>query len=257
MGLTIHYELIGDQLTKEAVPLLLQEAQQFAVLLQGKGALAEVSEVRHFTSRQLRAIKAQRDPEWLWAVTQAGGWWVINDRFLMFDPVEAYIFRTWPGEGCEEANFGLCRFPASTTEAGEKIKTGLRGWHWKSFCKTQYANEKGIKHFLRCHLAVVTMLDFLQSKIKLDVTDEGGFWKKRDVEALVKEIGEWDAFIAGFAGVMLDTFGEGSVNAPILNRPDFEYLEMKGLKKLGDVTQLTRFLSELGKLDMPPKEDEL
>ena len=45
--------------------------------------------------------------------------------------------------------------------------TKLKGWRWHSFCKTQYASDPrcgGVENFLRCHLCVVKLLDFPQSR---------------------------------------------------------------------------------------------
>ena len=49
-------------------------------------------------------------------------------------------------------------------------------------------------NFLRCHLGLVSLLDYAKElEILKDVTDEGEFWQKRDVPALIKEIGEWNS----------------------------------------------------------------
>ena len=37
-----------------------------------------------------------------------------------------------------------------------------------------------------------------------EVKDEGGYWEKRDVAALVKEIGRWNKMVAGFVGRLTD-----------------------------------------------------
>ena len=60
-----------------------------------------------------------------------------------------------------------------------------------------------------------------------EVKDEGGYYEKRDVESLVREIGEWNAMIAGFAGKLKDQIGE-ELQAPILKFPNFEHLEAEG-----------------------------
>jgi hypothetical protein len=51
-------------------------------------------------------------------------------------------FETKPGDGCEDANFGLCQFPShvSHPELG-MVQTNLDGWSWHSFCKTHYASD--------------------------------------------------------------------------------------------------------------------
>jgi hypothetical protein len=47
---------------------------------------------------------------------------------------------------------------------------------------------------------------------------------------LVKEIGEWDSFVAGFAGALKDASEQAglSLQAPITERMDFEHLEAEG-----------------------------
>ena len=60
-----------------------------------------------------------------------------------------------------------------------------------------------------------------------NVSDEGGFWEKRDVAALASEVGDMNTGIAGLAGQLKDLFGENIV-APITDFPDYEQLEAKG-----------------------------
>jgi len=155
-------------------------------------------------------------------------------------PQQIVGFSSWPGEGCEQANVGLCRFPKSTiipnkwSGKNHRLPVGDGQWTWGSFCKTQYANSPecgGIENFLRCHLSVVAMLDAAKKLgFAVECNDESGYWKNRDLEALVKEIGQWDAFIAAFGGALKDaTGGSGlQLEAPILERKDFEKLEAEG-----------------------------
>lgn len=124
---------------------------------------------------------------------------------------------------------------------GEKhVVPPLKGF-WKSFCKTQYANDPevgGIKNFLRAHLAVCAILEKAQDLgFKVTVRDEGDFWTKRDVKALAEEVGEWDQMIAGLFGAMKDALpDELGVVSPIAGRSDFEQLEFKAQSgKIGDM----------------------
>ena len=112
---------------------------------------------------------------------------------------------------------------------------------WGSFCKTQYANspaEGGISNFLRAHLSVCSILEKAQKLgFKVKVSDEGNFWKKRDVKALVQEVGEWDAMIAGLFGVLKDAVPEGmTTESAMSGRPDFERLELKA--QTGEIGKL-------------------
>jgi len=89
-----------------------------------------------------------------------------------------------------------------------------------------------MENFLRCHLAVVKLLDHAKEfgLLKL-VSDEGDYWEKRDIKALAQEVGDWNSMIAGWAGRFKDAFGDGVVSE-ITNYPNFEHLEAKGSEKL-------------------------
>ena len=138
-----------------------------------------------------------------------------------------------------------------------KIKTGLgSGWHYSSFCKTQYASSAdcgGIPNFIRCHLCVIHLLDHIAQlpTMKVYVNDEGKYGRsyytddpwaekrvytwhegKYDVKALVEEVGEWNEMIAATFGAMNDALKAGGgdlrLESPISAFPDFERLEFKG-----------------------------
>ena len=158
-------------------------------------------------------------------------------------PEHVIGFSTYPGSGSEEANVGLSKFPKTVIVPNQAVRGKDHrikvpdggGWKWHSFCKTQYANEHGLENFLRCHLSVVAMLDAAK-RIGFDVVvnDEGHYWEKRDVHALVREIGEWDQMIAAFGGSLKDAAGVAgmTIESPIFDRKDFEQLEMKGQSQL-------------------------
>jgi hypothetical protein len=85
-----------------------------------------------------------------------------------------------------------------------------------------------VPNFLRCHLAVIKLLDQAKSLDMVEsVSDEGEFWDNRDVAALAREVGEWNQMVAAFAGQVKDWFGD-DVEAAITDFPDFEHLEAKG-----------------------------
>jgi len=147
--------------------------------------------------------------------------------------MRAVAFSAWPGEGCEVANFGLAIYPETTeTETGRQA-TGLSGWSWESFCKTQYASNPdagGVANFVRCHLAVIRLLDHAKAMGILEaVQDESHFWENRDVKGLVETVGQWNAQIAGQVGQLYDGLGS-TISAPIAEYPNFEHLEAKGRK---------------------------
>src|SRR6185312_2638039 len=111
-------------------------------------------------------------------------------------------------DGSETADFGLATYPKTIEiqdRAGrlKRIRTGLGNWSWGSFCKTQYASNAkygGIENFLRCHLVMIRLLDCAKELgILKEVSDEGDFWEKRDMQALAKGLGDWNAMTAGWA----------------------------------------------------------
>ena len=91
---------------------------------------------------------------------------------------------------------------------------------------------------MTAHVSVLALLEHMQSLgFRVTVSDEGHFWDTRKIETLAKNIGEYDALIAGFAGVMKDVAASvgQTVESPITDRPDFEHLEAKGQAKFADM----------------------
>ena len=61
------------------------------------------------------------------------------------------------------------------------------------------------------------------------VSDEGDFWEKRNVAALAREVGQWNAMIAREVGQLKDLVGD-DIQAAITAFPNFEHLEAEGHK---------------------------
>ena len=228
MGLTLHYSLHADTRSVTTARDLIEKLRQRALSLPFKsvGPLLEFSgEFCDFSRRR------QDDPS-RWLLIQACGR-VHRDPYLYDVPATHVIaFDSLPGDGSEPANFGLARYPATITDSqGKRIRTGLSGWRWRSFCKTQYASNPkcgGVENFLRSHLSVVKLLDHARELgILGEVKDEGRFWERRDIKALALEVGEWNEMIAAGIGKLKDCLG-GDVEAPITSYPDYEHLEAKG-----------------------------
>jgi hypothetical protein len=179
-----------------------------------------------------------RDDPLRWLLTQARQIAVVGERYDLIRPEELVAFSAWPGEGCEQAIFGLGIYP-KTVEIedwnGTKrtLRTGIKHWSWKSFCKTQYASDPalgGVEHFLRCHLSVVHLLDHARALgILEEVKDEGSYWDNRDVRSLAEQVAQWNEQIAGLVGKMKDSLG-GDIEAAILKFQNFEHLEAQGRK---------------------------
>lgn len=231
MGLTIHYKLKSNAESTDEARRLVEALREFALKLPFK----EVGNIVEFKGEDCDFHKADKDDEYRWLKVQSqqyidGG----IHSFAGVIPSRIIAFTTWPGEGCEEANFGLCLYPESIEIEGENVSTGLgTGSLWKSFCKTQYASNPecgGVENFLKCHLAVISLLDHAKSMGILEsVSDESDYWEKRDLEALVNGIGEWNEFIAAFSGALKDALGESDKDAKLVSEiskhPGFERME--------------------------------
>ena len=246
MGLTIHYSLQSGTRSPK-------KARELIAWLRGRALdlpFERVGDIIELTGAECDYKTRDRDDPHGWLLIQAGQYIDRPARdggtnSYSVAPTHVIAFETLPGPGCEPANFGLCRYPAlleieekEQYEYGKgfvtprrRIRTQLTGWHWSSFCKTQYASNSdcgGAQNFLRCHLAVIKVLDQAKSLDILDeVSDEGDFWEKRDVRALAEEVGDWNEMIAAFAGELKDQFG-GDLEAPITSFPNFEHLEARG-----------------------------
>jgi hypothetical protein len=89
------------------------------------------------------------------------------------------------------------------------------------------------------------------------VSDEGGFWEKRDLPALVQEIGSWNEMIAAFGGKLKDLLGDGSVGleSAIAEYPNFEQLEAAGESKLPPgYEKLARLIGRVGAIQRQGSE---
>jgi len=241
MGLTIHYHLRSSTRSPKA-------ARELVARLRGRAMdlpFERVDEIIELDGAACHYQQYDRDHPARWLLIQAGQF--VKDPIregysYSVAPSQVIAFSTWPGRGCEEANFGLCRYPTAIEVGADQrgrnrqIRSGLRGWAWGSFCKTQYASDPqcgGVANFLRCHLLVIALLDHAQSLGILDsVADEGEFWAKRDVEALAREVGQWNESLASLAGRLKDLAGE-QVFAEIARFPDFEHLEAEGAARAG------------------------
>ena len=237
MGLTIHYNLCSGVRNPQQAHDLVARLRSRALDL----PMERVDDILELSGAACEYQRYDREHPNRWLLIQAGKH--VDDPHRQgysysVSPSHLIAFSTWPGQGCEEANFGLCRYPAvievvDPLHRGQRrtIRTRLGGWRWSSFCKTQYASNPdcgGVANFLRCHLSVIRMLDHAkQLGILQGVSDEGEFWEKRNVESLAREVGQWNGMIASLAGQLKDLLGP-NLAAPITEYPDFEHLEAKG-----------------------------
>ncbi len=240
MGLTIHYHLKTELSRPADIRTLVESVRQVALDLPFK----EVDEVVEFEGKDADHDEGGKEDEHRWLKIQAGVYLQEGNHHFSVKPSHIIAFRSWPGEGCEPANIGFCRYPATIevpTSHGrtKKLRTKLTGWSWGSFCKTQYSSSPecgGIQNFLGCHLCVVKLLDFIKKTglAQVEVSDEGEYWEKRDLGALAREVGEWNEFIAAFSGMLKDAAGQNGmiVESAIAGFANFEHLEARGLERL-------------------------
>ncbi len=243
MGLTIHYQLKTRGQEAHARKLV-QQLRQAALDL----SFAEVGEIIEFRGEECDFNKCVDNDPYRWLLIQAQEDLALPveprekrrgiGRSRSISPLHIIAFSTYPGDGCEQANFGLCSFPREIVDSEfGRLDTKLRGWSWHSFCKTHYASDPrcgGLPHFLKCHLSLVALLDAAKRlRCLSEVHDEGTFWETRSLERLTKEIGQQSAMLAGFLGQLQDAFGEATggaatIEAPIRDFPNFEHLEAQG-----------------------------
>ncbi len=240
MGLTIHYSLKSNTRSPK-------KARELVAQLRGRALDLPFAQVEDIVELTGEACDHAQNKQHSWLLIQAGQYISRpapggSAYSYGVKPTHVIAFETLPGDGCEPANFGFCRYPAqievtdpNCRHRRKRLRTGLSGWSWGSFCKTQYASNRdcgGVENFLRCHLAVVKMLDRAQSLgILEDVSDEGDFWENRDVRALARQVGDWNEMIAAFAGKLKDTLGSDQVDAEITKFPNYEHLEAAGRGK--------------------------
>jgi len=240
MGLTIHYSLKargGDAHARKLITALHQAAQDLP--------FKELGGVVDLSGGECNHNQRHQDDPLSWMLIQAQeSVEIVSKRagqsfqaWQRVTPTCLIGFTTWPGDGCEEANFGLCQFPAVVETADGPLKTRLSGWRWSSYCKTEYSNNPncgGLPNFLQCHLSVIALLDKAKALGCLEhVGDEGEFWEKRDLQALSVQVGLSDQMIAAFGGLLKDLTGDGStVEVAVGKYPDFEQLEATGHNKL-------------------------
>jgi hypothetical protein len=226
MGLTIHYTLKSDAMHPDQARWQVEQLRQAALDL----ALSEVGEVVEFSGPAC-CFETAEDDSLRWLLVQARRMMPIGKAYGFVVPTRIFAFSTWPGEGCEAANIGLALYPETTETVEGMLSTGLSGWSWESFCKTQYAanpDTGGMANFVRCHVTVVRLLNRAKAMGILEaVKDEGHFWENRDVKALVETVGQWNTHVAAIVGQLKDRMGRAIV-APINEYPNFEHLEAEG-----------------------------
>ncbi len=203
MGLTIHYKLsMTANLSSAAARELVESAARHAKEI----GCAEVSEV----------VRVGPDCPFTSLFVRTGG--EEEGSFGHVPARSGWLAGVCPGGGCESFMLALCRYPRRMVHCGKPLPTGYTGgWLFQGHCKTQFAAEHGWPHFLRCHKAVVDILDFWrQVGVMVEVTDEGGFWESRSEEKLRAVLEKYDGLVAAVAGLFKNRRFDGL--APFLRR---------------------------------------
>src|SRR5580704_461587 len=103
MGLTIHYRLKYAG-TEKTARNLVQQLHQAAQDLPFK----EVQNIVDLKGEACEFEKRDKDDPLRWLLVQAGGSLKLDEHsWLDVPPNRVIAFETWPGDGCEAANFGL------------------------------------------------------------------------------------------------------------------------------------------------------
>lgn len=222
MGLTVHFQLAAPAATSatEAKRLVLA-AHRVARRFQREGWAERVGPVSS-SAGLLRVIACD------WLVLPVPGE-PNTSTGAEVAPLEGWAFRVDMGADCEPLWLGLCRYPATVRHGGRELRTGKgRGWRLPGFTKTQYASLHGAEHFLRCHRGAVELLAALRPLgFRVKISDEGGYWPRRSVTSLRREVDKMNRLVAAMAGGLKDGNGAG-VESPIFQHKEFERLEAEG-----------------------------
>lgn len=189
--------------------------------------------------------------------------WDYREETHSIRPVEAWIFEIDVANGSEEARFGLIKYPKvitiknptygwgddNRTDEFIEVKTGLTGWHWKTFCKTQFAAHNGLVNFLRGHVGLIAFLDYIKKNTPLEVAvrDEGEFWDNRNVVQLAVEVKLWETMLGSLA---LSLAGRDDVESPMFEWNPYDNEPPEGFEMIldqGNLQSVLSFLVQLGK----------
>lgn len=230
MGLTVHFKLVAPPDTdaaraRELVRAMRRRAQGF----KQRGRVDDVLPIGD-DSEALRWARQYKSVPHPWKSGCESG--------VEIPAAEGCLFPVEVGEDCEPLWLGLCRYPRTVVLENRRYRTGLKGWRFHGFSKTQYASLHGWEHFRRCHLAVVDLLAALRRcGLEVEINDEGDYWPGCSLETLRRNLDEMNGIVAAAAGALKDfdeaTNGRSGVQSPIFSHRDFERLEAEGAARVG------------------------
>jgi hypothetical protein len=245
MGLTVHFKLAATADGSAAqAKRLVESMRRVALRFQREGL---VDKVLPITSEATTLQRFGRD----WLILPVPGQ-ENTSTGVEVCPAHGFLFRVDVGEDCEPLWLGLCRYPETILHQGHKLptKTGA-GWRLAGFSKTQYASLHGGEYFLRCHRAVVDLLAALRTPgVRVKISDEGGYWPRRSVAALCRNLDQMNGLVAAAAGALKDfdeaAHGQSHVQSPIFAHKHFERLEAEGVARVEPV--LKKLRAAIGRL---------
>ena len=210
MGLHLNYELrLADNTSTKEVDRVLALLRAHAAML----PFDMVSEVKVLDNHGNTDQHPDPDTGWLkrWAQLVATPY-PEDAPPMTGDVATARGFHVHPGIGCESATFG---FMHRADETGAH-----REWYWYCQCKTQYASTVSDAHLIKCHLCLVSVLDYaITQGVDVVVRDEAHYWNTRDEQVLIFETAKMNRIVAAVAGRFADGLGEEpAVEAPIFVR---------------------------------------
>lgn len=194
------------------IPTLLKHVDQRALDL----PFESVGDTAHFEGDDARFDQSSSDDAFRWLKTQARHIVWNEDGTVHWDchPLEIVGFEILVAQGSEPMEVFLAAYPKTIQVTDERtgrrrrLRTERHDWCGQAFCKTQYASDPqfgGVANFLRAHLAVCRMLDRAKELgLVVEVSDEGEFFEKRDIQVLVKEVGQMNEQIAALVGRLGD-----------------------------------------------------
>lgn len=153
MGLTIHYQLKTDGNAKQ----LVQEMRQVTLDLpfERVGEIVDLKGKDCDFEKRRGGVDADDPLRWLLVQAAESVDCPWNKRLShRISPKRIIAFNTWPGPGCEAANFGLCLYPSEMNweydaEDDQRFEAVVENGGWT---KSQFSWDKWDRHCKRNRL---------------------------------------------------------------------------------------------------------
>ncbi|MCE9552497.1 MAG: hypothetical protein K8T91_03845 [Planctomycetes bacterium] len=200
--MTINYTLKMRGKNATRVATLLEKLRQKALDLPFESVSPEVIHLtpevcapglEHYRGSDGAEQRSEEDQGIFWLLLSCSHhglkppWGEKRDTYLSVDPVEAYVFQTWPGHGCEAAMFGLARYPAQIEapyrpQDDDRFSTQCEDGHFKSW---EFDPQKWERHVRRLQQRAAKqglpapLLDPAATAKRTFSTGLGGVWRLR------------------------------------------------------------------------------